>query len=110
MRRLALLLLLASSPAAAADNTRTTKYFLDECGETLQDWTSISVGFCVGSLSMLEAMGPHLVPELRFCSGPQTAFQLATTLRYYVRAHPEALDADHLKVMSAAFRERWPCP
>jgi len=72
MKRHALLLtlLLMTCPATTAD-TRTTKYFLNECGETLEDWTRLSVGFCVGSLSMLEAMGPFLEPDPLFCSGPK---------------------------------------
>jgi len=106
---LLLALLLITGPATTAD-TRTTKYFLNECGETLEDWTRLSVGFCVGSLSMLEAMGPFLEPDPRLCSGPQTALLLTWTLRYHVREHPQALGEDPIKTMAAVFRERWPCP
>jgi|SRR6516162_7228844 hypothetical protein len=98
-------LVLASGPAMAA----STKGLLDYCGDMPDNWKTPEVLRCSDALTILQSVGPYMAPAFRFCAGEQTALQLATTLRYYVRDHPEALSEDHIKVMSAAFRERWPC-
>jgi hypothetical protein len=98
---------LISGATVAADSA---KNFIDQCADTFERLTVPSIGFCAGTLSMLEAVGQYLAPELRFCSGSQTPFQLASTLRRYIRNHPDAVGEDRIETIAKAFRERWPCP
>lgn len=94
------------APALADDST---KGLLADCRPPTESLPSSSFGVCVEVLRTFMAVGPYLIPPLRFCPGKSPAVLGLATLNAYVKTHPEALKQAQLDTMTLAFREKWPC-
>jgi hypothetical protein len=100
--------MLFSETAGLADDTAKT--FVEECNEPfLEAMQKYSMGACTGTIRTMMAVGPVLIPELRFCPGDAVTIQGFAAMNTYVKAHPDVLNGDRLSMLTLAFRDKWPC-
>lgn len=106
---LACCLMLFGETAVLADDSAKT--FVEECNQEpfVEAMRKYSMGQCTGTIRTMMAVGPVLVPELRFCPGAAPTILGLAAMNQYVKAHPDALNEDRLIMLNMAFRDEWPC-
>lgn len=107
---LACSLILFGKTAVLADGSAKT--FVEECNEffKLPIPLTHAIGECTGTIKTMIAIGPFLIPELRFCPGDfAPPINGLAAMNRYVREHPDVLNSDRLSMLTLAFRDEWPC-
>ena len=70
--------------------------------------TSVEMGWCVGSIEMLRAVGPYL--QFSICVPPlATSRQIVRVVVQYIDSQPARLNEDFRFLAAEALRSAWPC-
>jgi len=105
----AIILNCGSSFAAPEEELRSANIVMRGCrqySETTE--TSVEVGWCVGSIDMLRAIGPYL--QFPICVPPlATARQVVRVVVQYIDGQPARLHEDFRSLAIEALRSAWPC-
>jgi len=98
-----------STFATPEEDSRSANIVMRGCrqySETTE--TSVEVGWCVGSIEMLRAVGPYL--QFPICVPPlATARQVVRVVVQYIDSRPARLHEDFRSLTIEALRSEWPC-
>jgi Rap1a immunity proteins len=98
-----------SSFAAPGEELKSANGVMSGCRQYSESTEkSVEMGWCIGSIEMLRAVGPYL--QFSICVPPlATARQVVRVVVQYVDSQPARLNEDFRFLAAEALRATWPC-
>jgi hypothetical protein len=95
--------------SASANDSDSAGNFIKRCHDwSAEGFRKYDMGYCLGAVRTVMALGPNLSDEFRFCPDAPPIGGIGVMSRH-LRANSDRQNEKWLAVMVEAFHHKWPC-